>query len=608
MARFLLLSVMVLWALPSYGQDQTPTDSLLQLAGQMPTVDAFKFLMQEVMRVKQADLQSAQTLAQAAYDLALNEQWKEQEIEALAELASAAYLMGDYEKSMAWDELRIDYYESVGDSVGLAKHLNMVANALRKVNQQDRGHRLLDRAQRICEEADERECLSINYDHRGLLHMDAQAWELALEAFQACLSIREATQDTVGLGYVYDRLSQVYAIMQRFDEALSMAERSLGIREQLNDKFNIGINLSNMGEIHLMKGEPRETLVYTERALPISKSVKFTDLTRHLYQNQSKAWLQLGNYEDAYTALEQSYILKDSLLSAETIQAVLDIQAKYDTERKQRQLEQQRAQNQLLMVVSGSAMVALLLCGVLGFVYYRGRQQAAIQQREQIYQQGLLQATLRAEETERRRIARDLHDGIGQHLVGLNMDLKARTAQGGAPHDYLGHVSDSLSEITKEVRLLSHHMMPPLLEEAGLGTALEEMFQKSFGGAGITYHYYRPKPLPTVGDEVTLSLFRITQELVSNILKHAGATTVEVTLLALQDKVILTVEDDGMGFNPAAEHNGLGLLSIMSRVQALGGTLTMERRAERGMQTLVRVPLTNENIQASFTVPSHSRS
>lgn len=594
MPCFLLLFVLVLGVEASFGQDQTPVDSLLRVVETLPVSEAFERLMEEVMSVKQNDLQTAQTLAQVAYDLALSQDWKEEEIEALNELASASYLMGDYEKTMTWNELRTDYYVSIGDSVGLAKHLNMVANNLRKLNQQDRGHQLLDRARRICEAADESECLSINYDHRGLLYMDVQAWDQALDAFETCLAIREATQDTVGLGYIYDRLSQVYAVTQRFDEAVAMGGKSLQIRQQLNDELNIGINLNNIGEIYLMKGEPQEALAYFDRALPISKKVKFTDLTRHLYEYQSRAWLQVGEYEAAYGALAQSYALKDSLLNAETVAAMLDIQAKYDTERKQRQLDQQRAQNQLLLVGSGSVILVLVLGAVIGFLFYRSRQEAAVQQREHAYQKGLLQATLRAEETERRRIARDLHDGIGQHLVGLNMEVKSLAHRDDHSQDYLSQFSSSLSDITKEVRLLSHHMMPPLLEEAGLAAALEDTFQKSFEAAGIVYHYYRPKPMPTVNNDVTIGLFRVVQELVSNILKHAGATTVDITLLVVKDMVVLTVEDDGKGFDPAGQYAGLGLLNIKSRVQALNGRLLVEQQPSGGMQTIVRVPFQNE--------------
>ena len=573
--RFWILLILFLFKLPvSFATQATSLDSILHLAAEVSPEKAFTILLGGALHFKDTNLPHMQTLSQEAYDLAVTNGWKDKEIDALHELASATYLMGDYEKTMTWNEQIIDHYQSIGDSIQLALHLNMVVLLQRKLKQPKAGLRNLDRALSICQEEKDSTCWSINEDHRGLIYMDLQEYDNALAAFNRCRSIREVVKDTIGLGYIFDRLGQLYNVMGQPERGLDMMERSLRIRKMLKDSLNIAMNLANMGELYLLQHKPEKALEVFEEALPISEKVQFIDLIRFILEGQSQAYLQMDRYELAFQKLQSSYGLKDSLLNLDRQRAVLDIQAKYDSERKQRQIERAEARNRFLWITGASILIGLILLGTIGILWFRRKQ-------ESNFQKKLLRSTLEAEERERGRIARELHDGIGQQLVSLRLQMENKDLD----------TSQKVADITSDVRLLSHQLMPRELENHDLEDALHQILKESCQAAGIEYSFSNAGAIPKLEDSVKLSLYRITQELIQNILKHADAKQVDVLLHGVQDKVILTIEDDGKGFQNVENSSGIGLLNIQSRLQGIGGHIHFEQKEHRGTIVTVRIPL-----------------
>src|SRR5690606_28327503 len=206
-----------------------------------------------------------------------------------------------------------------------------------------------------------------------------------------------------------------------------------------------------------------------------------------------------------------------------------------------------------------------------------------------------LQGVLQATEGERKRIARELHDGVGQQLTGLKFRIEemAGKLERGQPlspgtlHDALRMTDDA----GREVRGIAHAMMPRTLEQLGLAAAMEDLFKRALNGTRTTY------ALDLLGMEqrmpaaMEVGLYRIIQELVQNTLKHADARQVDVQLLRSRDQVVLHYEDDGIGFGAATGQEGIGLRNIRERVHALGGRLDLHAGGHRGMRATVRIPV-----------------
>lgn len=209
----------------------------------------------------------------------------------------------------------------------------------------------------------------------------------------------------------------------------------------------------------------------------------------------------------------------------------------------------------------------------------------------------LLESLVRTQEDERARLARELHDGAGQTLTTLLVRLKAleQRAPAGAMHDDLVRLQNLAAGSIEQVRDLSYELRPATLQEFGLARALETLLSETARPAGLTVHAHLTltRSLPK---EVETALYRIAQESLNNLLRHAGARHLEVELVETPLGVALRLEDDGCGFDPnrlpaQTERRHLGLISMQERAEMLGGSLVVYSAPGAGTSVQVRIPL-----------------
>ncbi len=180
------------------------------------------------------------------------------------------------------------------------------------------------------------------------------------------------------------------------------------------------------------------------------------------------------------------------------------------------------------------------------------------------------------EEQERNRIAKELHDGTVSQLLSIKLHLDAISARNAEAATELRPVTNQVELTARELRQTAHNLMPSLLIDHGLVNAISFFCDKIQDSAGITVHFQAlGEHIGMHTQEEELSLFRILQELIQNVLKHAQATRITVQLSQSADVLTLTVEDNGAGFRPSGIENlppkGVGLKNIEERVQLLGG-------------------------------------
>ena len=203
-----------------------------------------------------------------------------------------------------------------------------------------------------------------------------------------------------------------------------------------------------------------------------------------------------------------------------------------------------------------------------------------------------------AEDRERRRIASDLHDQVAQALAVAQLRIEtlrgvdAREEQAGL----LDELSDLIEQTDHDVRTLMFDLSPPVLYELGLPAALEWLAEQTQGQHGLRVEVTADEHPQSLGEDVAAMLFRCVQELLSNVVKHAAAGNVRISLRHEDDQIHIEVEDDGRGFDTSqlgsAEHeSAFGLFSIRERLGFAGGGLDIESEAERGTRCVLTAPL-----------------
>ncbi len=204
----------------------------------------------------------------------------------------------------------------------------------------------------------------------------------------------------------------------------------------------------------------------------------------------------------------------------------------------------------------------------------------------------LSRQVLTAQERERRAIARELHDEIGQVLTAVRINLQ--TLAGLCPPDARPVLEDSsaiVAEAIRQVRGMSLDLRPPMLDDFGLAAAVKWYAEQQARRAGLPIEVAGADAVPRLQAEQEAGCFRVAQEAVTNALRHAKPNRISVELAAADGELVLRVTDDGAGFDPAGSGEGFGLTGMRERAELLGGDLTITSTPGRGTAVALRVPL-----------------
>ncbi len=191
-----------------------------------------------------------------------------------------------------------------------------------------------------------------------------------------------------------------------------------------------------------------------------------------------------------------------------------------------------------------------------------------------------ISAVIRGKDAERKRIAAELHDGLGQMLTVASLELDSlKASMNGESESTKKKIEDALNLINRaidETRTISHDLMPASLEDFGLQSSIQHLVNSINTKGKTHFNFYEDTLTSRFDEDVEMNLFRITQECMQNILKHADAKNGVIQLIEHENSVILMIEDDGKGYDPSQAHDGLGVKNIQNRVAALDGKLNFD--------------------------------
>jgi two-component system, NarL family, sensor kinase len=319
---------------------------------------------------------------------------------------------------------------------------------------------------------------------------------------------------------------------------------------------------------------------------------------RDVYNLQISRDSTLGNFKNAYLLMLKRNALNDSLLTEDSKKRIDYLHAKYQSAQRESQIIQLQDEKkiQLIWIIASIVGIVLLIIVII-FIYknYKKKQLIALQQIEQLKKEKQLEATqavLVGETTERTRISRELHDGLGGLLSGTKLilnNMKGNVVLTESHVSQFDHALSLLDNSITELRRVAYNMMPENLHLFGLKKALEEFCNglNNSSGINLQFSFFGTDQRFEQNSEVIA--FRITQEMLNNALKHASATNINIQLVQEESRVSLTVQDNGKGFDPQQidECKSSGLRNIRSRVDSLGGHFSVYSEAGQGTEMTV---------------------
>ena len=397
-------------------------------------------------------------------------------------------------------------------------------------------------------------------------------------------------------------LAESYADYDYFDSAfLSMAKVPPYLLKPANKKLSVNYYFF-MGKIYNQLGRYNKgdktnfqtSIKYLDTSLILAKQYKDVQYEMWSLDWTASGYKRLEDYKNAYDYASKYYRKHILRINSKNFTEISDIQHQFEQEKKDREIAKKSTLNKILI---GSA-AALLLIGGLGYRNFRSRQkiqQQKITDLEKDKQLLAIDAMLKGQEEERSRIAKDLHDGLGGMLSGVKLsfvNMKENMVMDAESVSSFENSIMQLDNTISELRKVAHNLMPEALVKFGLKNAVLD-FCNSMQLASKTKIIFEQMGTDRqLNNTADLYIYRIVQELINNSIKHAAPNQILVQLTKTADKILLTVEDDGKGFNKELLQSatGIGMKNLQQRVDYFKGKIDIASQPGEG--TSVNIELT----------------
>ncbi len=514
------------------------------------------------------------------------------------EMGNAYYLKGNYDSAASYYYKALELLKRTGTPATVAAALNNLGRLYRKTRDLGRSLQMYDEALGIYKKIGDESGMATILNESGVVYEYKGDYNEAVNRYKSSLAIREKMKDTVGIAYSLNFIGGAYTLQKKFTEAENYLVQSLALREKLKDSFTIALSHSDLGYMYKEENSLEKAIEQYNLSNAIAEKMRFADLMLSNYKELAVISERKGDFALSLVYYKKQTRLKDSIYSGEKMKQIEQLNAKYQTEKKEQQLKLQQAEITKKNYLLWGLIAATLLMSFAGFNFYRKRQalnklqlQAEVMKQQDI----ATKAIINAEENERKRIAADLHDGVGQMMSAAKMNLSAFENEISFKDEtqkvYFDKLIGLVDESCREIRSVSHQMMPNALLKSGLASAVKEFIDK-IDTKVIKVNLYTEGLNERLDGNIETVLYRVIQECVNNVIKHAGADKLDISLIKDTDGIAATVEDNGKGFdtNDKLKFEGIGLKNITSRIEFLKGSVDFDSSPGKGTLIAIHVP------------------
>jgi two-component system, NarL family, sensor kinase len=430
------------------------------------------------------------------------------------------------------------------------------------------------------------------------------------------ISAAQKSNDMQALANGYFILGTIYSNAKKYELAIEQYLKARPYRDKVGNPLFIVSDLYTISELYYKTGEYRKGVQAATEALTMAEKYDLQLKYEGAYVSLAQNYEGLKDFRNASKYYRLWALAKDSVYTNANAQAIADMSTKYETEKKEQQLlvqkaeiaEQDAALEKTYAIIA--ALVITLLLIVVIFLLLRGR---ARRQRELFLRDAQIQATIYSQENERRRFARDLHDGMGQLISALRIALHSIDKDSSLVerHTVATKAESLLNDMHNEIRGIAFNLMPQTLVKSGLIPGLKEMATRLTDSTSLVVRVNAFDMPERLSELQEISLYRVIQEWINNVIKHSMATVIEVQLIGYEEEITITIEDNGNGFDPSTLMNsasGNGWKNIMSRVNLIKGMVDVDTNPGRSGTTLIiRVPTPAVSQAIEFKVQPNTR-
>lgn len=521
-------------------------------------------------------------------------------------IGAVYYRKMDLEKSMKYYLESLQYYEQAKNESVIANLHSNIAVVYTALRNYPKALDFLKKGEAYFEANNMDAQLANNTLATGNVLVSLQDTTGAIDYYKKTLEIAGRSGHFIAEAAAYNNLGSIYTELGDHRLAISYVKKALEIRnrEKLESdaasaNITLAINHTRLGDYHQAKTLLLHSLAHFEKT-------GFSEKLGTVYFQLIAAYAGLSKMDSVFHYMNLFVQNASNVLDEKVIEVSNELETKYQTEKKEQQIEllnQETAMQQLQLrnrnLLLLAALILLLAGGFAAYMIFKQRRlkaAARLQQEINRQQEQATRAVLDAEENERRRIAGDLHDGVGQILSAalLNLKFMNKGLKEGKPVD-TAIVDDAIHLVENsydEMRSISHQMMPNALVKSGLVSAVRE-FVNQIDSRVLNISLSVSGLDDRLDGQTETVLYRVIQESVNNVIKHSQASHLSIQLANDAEGTTLAIEDNGIGFDTAAidwNSSGLGLQNMRSRLEILKGAMEIDSHPGRGTLITIFVP------------------
>jgi len=506
---------------------------------------------------------------------------------------------GNFKLSAEYMMKALRIYESKNDSPLQALVKGNLANLYLNMKKPSIAKKYLDESYSISKAKNIKSLLSTAYSSYTEYYFMTKKFDLALaNAFQS-VSILEKMNRKSDLALINNTIGQIYLEKKNYDLAMDYYTKSLALRKELGDDFGVASCYKNIGYAQVLQQNYSSAEKNYKLALDIFKRLNAKEYLNDCNKLLADLYEKQNMYDKAIFYMKEGKKIEDSVFNRDTEAKLNELNIQYETEKKENQLKIQAFEiakrNTYLYIAIGLLILAIFI-GYLIISNQKIKSSMRIQ-KEILRQQDIAtKGILEAEERERKRIASDLHDGIGQMFSAVRMNLSSISDdidfKKPDKKELYTKTIDLVDESCKEVRAISHNMMPNVLLRAGLSSAVRDFISK-IDDSVLKVNLETYGLQGRLDTNVETVLYRVIQESVNNVIKHSGANQLDIQISIDEKEITVTIEDNGKGFDAKNKENfeGIGLKNIITRVEFLKGTVEWDSNIDQGTLVAIHIPM-----------------
>lgn len=397
------------------------------------------------------------------------------------------------------------------------------------------------------------------------------------------IPIAEINSDNNMIANAHFILGTIYSNTGNYALAIDQYQKAKPYREKIGNPFFIVSDLYTLSDLYAKSGNYSKGIEAGLEGLRIAEQQNILLKFEGVYESLAKNYEGLNDFKNASKYYNLWALAKDSVYKNSTADAIAEMETKYETEKKELLINEQQLKLEKNRAITVGLIVLLVLVMVV-IILWRNqlklKEQRRMEQQQREHQENLTKAVINLQEKERSRFAKDLHDGFGQLITALKMQFEKIGQRSDGISELIGHMHD-------EIRNVSFALSPQVLVRDGLVEAVKELSFRINRSNDVQV------TIQTTGFETRLpadyeiTLYRICQEWINNVMKYSGASRAEIQLIEHSDEVTLMIEDNGKGFDLSAleQGTGNGWKNIQSRIQILKGMVELDSKPGRNGTT-----------------------